>query len=55
MYVKILQGFLRKVIISAGMASAPIGFKLKLYCMRKIEILEISLKIKIMIINTDRA
>tara|TARA_B100000927_G_C16350217_1_gene422977 strand:- start:431 stop:598 length:168 start_codon:yes stop_codon:yes gene_type:complete len=55
MYVKILQGFLRKVFVSAGTASALIGFKLKLYCMRKIEILEISLTIKIMIIIADIA
>jgi len=55
MYVKILQGFLKKVFISAGTASALIGFKLKLYCIRKIEILEISLTIKIIIIITDKA
>tara|TARA_B100001027_G_C16083312_1_gene248295 strand:+ start:37 stop:204 length:168 start_codon:yes stop_codon:yes gene_type:complete len=55
MYVKILQGFLRKIFISAGTASAFIGFKLKLYCIRKIEILEISLIIKIIIIIADIA
>jgi hypothetical protein len=55
MYVKILHGFLRKVLISAGTASALIRLRLKLYCMRKIEIFEISITIKIMIIITESA
>ena len=53
--IRFNHGFLRKVLISAGTASALIGLRLKLYCMRKIEIFVISITIKIMIIITESA